>query len=41
MRIIVFIVDHDVVGAILRDLAKADAQSPRGPPSAAALSAVS
>ena len=41
MRIIAFIIDHDVVDAILRHLATADAKSPRGPPSAAALSAVS
>ncbi len=41
MRIIAFIIDHDVVGAILRHLAKAEAQSPRGPSDATALSAVS
>ena len=41
MRIIAFIIDHDVVDAILRHLAKAEARSPRGPPSAAALSAAS
>jgi len=41
MRIIAFIIDHDVVDAILRHLAKAEARSPRGPPSAAALYAVS
>jgi hypothetical protein len=41
MQIIAFIIDHDVVDAILRHLAKAEAQSPRGPPSAAALSAAS
>jgi hypothetical protein len=41
MRIIAFITDHDVVDAILRHLAKAVARSPRGPPSVAALSAVS
>jgi len=41
MRIIAFITDHDVVDAILRHLAKAMARSPRGPPSVAALSAVS
>ena len=41
MQIIAFIIDHDVVGAILRHLAKAEAQSPRGPPDATALSAVS
>jgi len=39
MRIIAFIIDHDVVDAILGHLAKAEAQSPRGPPSTAALSA--
>ena len=37
MRIIAFIIDHDVVDAILRHLAKAEARSPRGPPSTAAL----
>jgi hypothetical protein len=37
MRIIAFITDHDVVDAILRHLAKAEAQSPRGPPGTAAL----
>ncbi len=41
MRIIAFIIDHDVVDAILRLLAKAEARSPRGPPSTAALSAAS
>jgi hypothetical protein len=41
MRIIAFITDHHVVDAILRHLAKAEARSPRGPPSATALSAVS
>ena len=41
MRIIAFIIDHDVVDAILRHLAKAEAQSPRGPPSVTALSAAS
>jgi hypothetical protein len=41
MRIIAFIIDHDVVDAILRHLAKAEARSPRGPPSAAALPAAS
>jgi len=41
MRIIAFIIDHDVVDAILRHLAKAGAQSPRGPPGVAALSAAS
>jgi hypothetical protein len=39
MRIIAFIIDHDVVDAILRHLAKAEARSPRGPPGTAALSA--
>ena len=37
MRIIAFIIDHDVVDAILRHLAKAEAGSPRGPPGTAAL----
>ncbi len=41
MRIIAFIIDHDVVDAILRHLAKAEARSPRGPPGAPPLSAVS
>ena len=41
MRIISFIIDHDVVDVILRHLAKAEAQSPRGPPGAAPLSAAS
>jgi hypothetical protein len=41
MRIIAFIIDHDVVDAILRHLAKAEARSPRGPPGAAPLSATS
>ena len=41
MRIIAFIIDHDVVDAILRHLAKAEAKSPRGPPGTAALSAAS
>ena len=36
-RIIAFIIDHDVVDAILKHLAKAETQSPRGPPGAAAL----
>jgi len=39
MRIIAFIIDHDVVDAILRHLAKAEAQSPRGPPTVTVLSA--
>ena len=41
MRIIAFIIDHDVVDAILRHLTKAEARSPRGPPGTAALSAAS
>ena len=41
MRIIAFITDHDVVDAILRHLAKAEARFPRGPPGTAALSAAS
>ena len=41
MRIIAFIIDHGVVDAVLRHLAKAEARSPRGPPGTAALSAVS
>ncbi len=41
MRIIAFIIDHNVVDAILRHLTTAEAKSPRGPPSAAAFSAVS
>jgi hypothetical protein len=41
MRIIAFIIDHDVVDAILRHLAKAEAQSSRGPPGALPLSAAS
>jgi hypothetical protein len=41
MRIVAFIIDHDVVDAILRHLATAEARSPRGPPSKAALSAAS
>ena len=41
MRIIAFIIDHDVVDAILRHLAKAEARSPRGPPSAPPLPAAS
>jgi hypothetical protein len=36
MPIIAFIVEHDVVDAILRHLAKTKAQSPRGPLGAAA-----
>ena len=36
MRIIAFIIDHDVVDAILRHLARAETQSPRGPPGTAA-----
>ena len=38
MRIIAFIIDHDVVDAILRHLAKAEAKSPRGPPGTASRS---
>jgi hypothetical protein len=41
MKIIAFIIDHDVVDAILRHLAKAEARSPRGPPGAPPLSAAS
>jgi hypothetical protein len=41
MRIIAFIIDHDVVDAILRHQAKAESQSPRGPPGVATLSAAS
>ena len=41
MRVIAFIIDHDVVDAILRHLVKAVARSPRGPPGAAPLSAAS
>ena len=41
MRIIAFIIDHVVVDAILRHLAKTEAQSPRGPPTVTALSAAS
>ena len=41
MRITAFIVDHDVLDALLRYLSKVEAQSPRGQPSAAALSTVS
>ena len=41
MRIIAFIIDHDVVDAILRHLAKAEARSPRCPPTAAAFLAAS
>jgi len=37
-RIIAFIIDHDVVDAILKHLAKAETPSPRGPPGTAALS---
>jgi len=39
MRIIAFIIEHDVVDAILRHHAKAEARSTRGPPSMAAHSA--
>jgi len=41
MRIIAFIIDRNVVDAILRHLAKAEARSARGPPSAAPLPAAS
>ena len=41
MRIIAFIIDHEVVDKILRHLAKAGARPPRGPPSAATLFAAS
>ena len=41
MKVIAFIVDHDVVDAILRHLAKVEARSARGPPGTAALSAAS
>ena len=41
MQIIAFIIDHDVVDAILRHLAKAVARSPRGPPTVTVLSAAS
>jgi hypothetical protein len=35
MKVIAFITEHDVVDAILRHLAKAEARSPRGPPGTA------
>jgi hypothetical protein len=41
MRVIAFITEHDVVDAILRDLAKTKARSPRGSPGGATLHAVS
>ena len=41
MRVIAFITEHFVVDAILRHLAKAETRSPRGPPGAAILAAVS
>jgi hypothetical protein len=41
MKVIAFITEHDVVDAILRHLAKTEARSPRGPPGAATLPAVS
>ena len=41
MKVIAFITEHDVVDAILRHLAKAEARSPRGPPGAATLPATS
>jgi hypothetical protein len=40
-RVIMHITEHDVVDAILRHLAKAEARSPRGPPGAATLPAIS
>ena len=41
MKVVAFITEHDVVDAILRHLAKAEARSPRGPPGAATLPATS
>jgi hypothetical protein len=41
MKVIAFVTEHDVVDAILRYLAKAEARSPRGPPGAATLPAIS
>jgi len=41
MKVIAFITEHDVVDAILRHLAKAEARSPRGPPGAATFPAIS
>jgi len=41
MKVIAFIVEHAVVDAILRHLEKAETRSPRGPPGAATLPAVS
>jgi len=41
MKVIAFITEHEVVDAILRRLAKAEAWSPLGPPGAATLSATS
>ena len=41
MKVIAFITEHDVIDAILRHLAKAETRSPRGPPGAATLPAVS
>jgi hypothetical protein len=41
MKVIAFITEHDVVDAILRHLAKAEARSPRGPRGAATLPATS
>jgi hypothetical protein len=37
MKLIAFITEHDVVDAILRHLAKAEARSARGPPGPATL----
>jgi hypothetical protein len=41
MKVIAFIIEHDVVDAILRHLAKTKARSPRGPPAAATALATS
>jgi len=41
MRVIALITEHDVVDAILRHLAPAEATPPRGPPSAEAVPTVS
>jgi len=41
MRIIAFIIDHDVIDTILRHLAKAVARSPRGPSTVRVLSTAS
>jgi hypothetical protein len=40
MKVIAFITERDVVDAILRHLAKAEARSPRGPPGAATFPAI-